>query len=1176
MKKQFHELLEELRIQKQISKKDLAQRANVTPGYISLLSRGERSAPSKATVTELANALDLSGETRLLFFEAAGYTPSTSLEFNLSDVLQIGNILKDHIVKEDWRTAPTTYNFWGRVKELQQLEPYISENKYKVIAILGLGGIGKTSLAAKLATNIKNTFEYAFWRSLLDAPPLRKVLEECIRFLSDQQPLDIPEDEDSWLPFLIDRLLELLSEHRCLIVLDNFETTMQSGERAGEYRDKYEGYGKLLQRLGETDHQSCIIITSREKPREMVRLEGANASATSMALDGLNYQEVKQILQDRQLVGETKDWVELIEFYRGNPLALKLIAEPIQQLFGGDIALFLSGNDTISGDIQGILEEQFLRLSEVERSIMYWIAIKREAISRNELKSNLILGINSNRVTDAISSLGRRSLIEIGERTDFTLQPVIMEYVTDHLVEQICQELRSQKLEIFLTHALLLAQTKDYLRETQRLLILTPIIHWLKTQLGQSESEKLLKELLTTIPDTINYAAGNIINLLIQSGADLRGADFSRLTIRQAFLQGVALPQVNFSDANLADSVFTDTIGSILTLTMSPDGKLMAAGTDNGDIRLWENENSRPFQDLLGHTDWVNAIAFSPDGKLLASGSDDQTVRIWEVDTGVCIQKIPYPSLVYTIAFSPDGELVATGGDDGILWLRDLTTGKISELTGHTEWIRSIAFSPDGRFLASGSADKTIRIWEIETEKCSILQGHTGWVYAIAFSPDGKLLASGSADHTILIWEVASGNRLKTLRGHTNWVRSIAFSVNGIIASGSTDQTIMLWQADTGQHLRTLSGHTGRVWSVTFSVDGQTVISGSDDQTVRLWDVHSGNSLKTLQGHTDWIRSVTFSPDGKLLASGGADQLVHLWSLRSQIDIPITNFHGHQHWIWSVAFSPDGNTLASGSDDTSVRLWDVQADTEIKMLRGHNSWVGSVAFSPDGALLASGSQDQTVKLWDVYLKQELKTLLGHTHWVGSVAFSPDGTWLASGSDDTDIRVWDITTGTCLHTLTGHEKGVSSVTIHPDGILLASGSQDQTIKLWDAHTGTELRTLRGHGDKIFSIAFSPDGKLLASGGADLTIRIWNVADGSCIRTLKGHTHWIYSVAFRPDGEILASSGHEGIIKLWNIQNGRCLRNLRNERPYEGMNITRARGLTDAQKTALKLLGAIETR
>jgi len=250
---------------------------------------------------------------------------------------------------------------------------------------------------------------------------------------------------------------------------------------------------------------------------------------------------------------------------------------------------------------------------------------------------------------------------------------------------------------------------------------------------------------------------------------------------------------------------------------------------------------------LSGHTGSVYSVAFSPDGRLLASGSSDWTIRLWDVGTGQVVRTLSrHTDSVYSVAFSPDGRLLASGSWDRTIRLWDVGTGQVVRtLSGHTYSVSSVAFSPDGRLLASGSDDRTIRLWDVGTgQVVRTLSGHTYLVNSVAFSPDGRLLASGSSDRTIRLWDVGTGQLVRTLSGHTDWVRSVAFSPDGrLLASGSWDRTIRLWDVGTGQVVRTLSGHTYSVNSVAFNPDGRLLASGSWDQTIRLWNVAMGVEL---------------------------------------------------------------------------------------------------------------------------------------------------------------------------------------------------------------------------------------------------------------------------------------------------------------------------------------------
>ena len=1186
----FSDLLEEFRKARGISKKQLAQISNLTPGYVSLLTRGERTAPSIETVIALAIALDLDEAQRSRFFEVAGYSSlfssATSDLFSELVASHLHNAVRIGDPSEERRRAiPRQQAFYGREKELEQLRHLIfGKPAMRCLAILGIGGVGKTSIAIELVKRIKGEFEYVHWYSFQtpSEETFSNILTDCLRHFSEESANDVEGDVNSKL----DSFITCLEKHRCLLIWDNFEYLLKSGRLVGEYAEGYREYSKLLNLVCSCQHRSCVILTSREKPDEVARQEGMVVK--SWSLSGVEDEDARKILRDKGLMVENDAWRRLVQLYSGNPFALQLVSPSIRDVFGGDIEAFLNSLEekqeqvVVVSVVHDLLAQQFQRLSEMEKEVMYWLAIEREPVYTQRLREDILQIAAKPDLLNVLESLLRRSLIERKDVNRFGLQPLVMDYLTNQLVQEVYEEIDRQQFVLLESHALIKAETEDYVRREQMRSILAPLKEKLLANFKQQEIEDKLQSLLAALrkegPQKSGYTAGNILNLLLYLDYDLHGYDFSSLTVRQAYLREKGLPEVNFAHANLSGSVFADTFGSVLSVALSPDGKLLAAGTANGEVRIWQMENRRLLHTCKGHTDWVRSIAFSTDGKILASGSHDRTIRLWDVDTGQCTGIFTeHENRVRAVAFSPTDEksLLASSSDDKTIRIWDTQRQTcLHTLSGHRDKINAIAFSPYDHTLVSVSHDETIRIWDVD--RGYLMQehrGHGGWIWSVAFSDDGNTLATGNEDGTISLWDMHTYHCLQILTGgHSARVNTVAFSPRrDILVSGSDDETVRLWHLSTGRS-QPLTGHTNWVRSVSVSYDGSILVSGSDDETVRIWDANKNQCLYTLQGYSGWIYSVAFNSGASpLLSSGGDDMRVRLWDVGT--GDRLLSLHGHTHRVRAVTFSSDNSKIASASDDQTVRIWEVETSICLPPLRGHKHRVRSVSFSPDNSKIASASDDQTVRIWEVDTGMCLATLHEHTSRVYSVAWSRDGNYLASSSEDENICLWDAHTYEILNVFSGHKGRVYAVSFSPDNAFLLSGGDDLIVRLWEVSTGTCVREMRGHSRRICSVAFSPDGQMLASASDDKNACLWSVATGELLHTISGHSGRVSSVAFF-DNVLLSTGSYDGTIKLWNPQMGNLVKTLRSERPYERVNITDVRGLTAAQKAMLKTLGAEE--
>ena len=614
------------------------------------------------------------------------------------------------------------------------------------------------------------------------------------------------------------------------------------------------------------------------------------------------------------------------------------------------------------------------------------------------------------------------------------------------------------------------------------------------------------------------------------------------------------------------------------------DGQTVAYGCYNGTVGLW---NCYSTEELGTHQGAVYSVAFSPDGQMLASGSDDHTIKLWNLsqpDTNPKILKHEGKVMVIAFFFSEDKkvQLLASGSGDKKVRLWNLLERdpQPTIFDQHEDIVNSVAFSPNGQILASAGDDKTIRLWnpsQPDTDP-KILENHKKPVCSIAFNPDGQILASGSEDKTIQLWDPSQNKPFKILEDHEGRVNSVAFSSNGqMLASGSDDETIRIWNLHQNNTApRVLKGHYFNITSVAFSPDDQMLASGSWDNTLRFWDLREPiPKSKPLKGSKDTVMAVAFSPDGQMLASGSWDETVRLWNLSQPAADPKV-LEKHEGIVMAVTFffSKDKKVqmLASGSADGKVRLWNLhQLDEAPIILEGHKDGVSSLAFSPDGTKLASGSwgKDRRIGLWDlsqlneesIYEKSSMLPS-GHDWSITSVQFSPNGKILASASNDKTIRLWNLQNRDVVFiipiVLQDHAGRVWSITFSPDGKMLASGSDDWTVRLWDLsqlkwdpNQPNVTHTIVGrHNSWVGSVAFSQDGKTLASGSYDRSIKLWNLQhlDEPPI-VLEGHEQSVTSVAFSPDGKTLASGSYDNTIRLWNtstkeLANMVCQKVLRN--------------------------------
>jgi WD40 repeat protein/DNA-binding SARP family transcriptional activator len=1136
-----------------------------------------------------------------------------------SDQATAGRATSDPVKRpavRDWDKMPTVRQFHGRTRELATVTSWVSDQRCRLVLVLGIGGVGKSTLAAQTVRAVADQFDAVIWSSLLNAPPPGEILRQWLRVLTQPAGITPPEDEAEQFRLL----MQLLRQQRCLLVLDNVESILLSqpgadasgSQPAGTLRPGYEGYTRLLQSLGEDRHRSCLLITSRELPHVLSNQRDQSPTVQVLALAGLETKAGQALLQAHGLAPDDQATLALVNQYSGNPLALQIVSHTIADLYAGDIAAFTAEGAPIFDDIRVVLDQQLARLSRLESELLLWLAIEREPITPVTLRNNLLDKGSQRTFLEALRALQRRSLLEkIGD--GFTLQNVIIEYLTDRLVEGVCAELledadagqqtvtdaaASRFTQSLLNrHALLKVSATESVRQSQVRLILHPIVERLLAQVGKKwlvqQLQRWLDGLRAAESPRQGYAAGNLLNLLLHLEADLSGFDFSGLAVWRADFRGAYLPNLDLTDADLSGSVFTHSFGFLGTLQFNAANELMLVDVVDNRLRLWQLREAALYQEVALPNLPIFSLTMSRDCKTVAFHTVAHQLML--VDLAGQQPFLPLRAHAHPIwryAFSPDDQWLISGDASGLVCLWDRQSGQLVQARQLAATsITAVAVAPDGETIAAATVTGTVYLWSLtDDQTMQTLQGHTEEVATLSFAQNGHLLAAGSHDTTVCVWEVPGGQLRYRLRGHTQPVRrSFATATGPLLITGGPEPFVYVWDLERGVARHLLASHGSGLETFALSPDGNRAAILDRNTIVSLWDTQQGQRIDSYPIYRNVIAAVDFSPDGGTLLSGGGDGALYLWQLRDGPAAQVSaRIPAHKQRITGVAFSADGQLLASSDDDHLIRLWDRASHQLLRTLDGHTASISGLAFSPDGQLLASSSYDGTVGVWSVSSGQRRYELVGHNNIVSCCAFSAHGNvtgqgappLLATGSLDQTILLWDTARGEVYQRLLGHTNGISRCAFSADSRRLISTSYDHTCCVWDTITGQRLATWETYPASYITVTCHPVYPILAVSGDDHIVRLLDLESGQLLAELHGHQEFVVSLRFHPQGQWLASAAGDQTIRLWDVaaaiqQGGKhqALQTLKTPGPYAGMKLAGVTGISAAQKSTLQALGAV---
>jgi WD40 repeat protein len=612
-----------------------------------------------------------------------------------------------------------------------------------------------------------------------------------------------------------------------------------------------------------------------------------------------------------------------------------------------------------------------------------------------------------------------------------------------------------------------------------------------------------------------------------------------------------------------------------LSVALSQDGRWVATGAADGQVRIWNAVTHRQAALLRAHASTVYQVAFSPDGRFLASASlEERGVRIWEVPSGRLLHTLEG---LGTVTWRPDGRelgslsVLASGGFQITIW--DPRTGQpLSRWSMGKTLISKIAYSPDGERIAVAHAtDGVVELWRLRGRRhLATLDPPAGAPKAqatMAFAPDGTLATGTGLQGQVQFWNGQTGRRLgrTTESPRRSSVSAMAFTPSGlnlIVAGGS--QAASVWDVREQAWLGDVfTGQPGTTVAVAVAGNGRLLAGAGTGRPTMLWrlaeDWFGG-------GENGAMNVVAFDRTGRKLATGGASGTVRVWDL---FDRSWKQRAKHSGFVTAVSYAPDG-TLASAADDGTIQVFDPSGRRR-SILDLTDYTVNDVAFSPDGTLLTATTSpplardpgtkitDHHLIVWDVKtLSQKLSVDLSEAG-PSALQFTPDGRHLVlsttaqNGTADAfrgNSTVWLWRTQDLREARSASERQfslgpgyVADVDLSPDGGTLAVAGADRRIQLWNLATGRRTRSFGSHPATIREIEFSPDGRTIATATVqDTFIRLWDVKSGSNLANLNGHADTINRVAFSPDGSLLASAAADGYVGLWNLRPDRAVQRI----------------------------------
>lgn len=1056
-------------------------------------------------------------------------------------------------------------------QEIKHIEDAL--DKKLVVVLYGFGGIGKTTLLKRLADNDK--FEYTFIYEVKNKENFTFVAKIILRECFGETTL--PDDERE----LMDQIFHRLETKKVLIVIDNLESIMGIGEESGKILPEYQGFVAFCNKFLETETQSRLIMSGREMLELGSRFIESYATIKMLGMDA---GQARKVLRDLNLNGSEHEWTEFTEYYSGNPLELKIAAREICDSYSCNISDFLH-DPSIPHELHELLREQFERFNKLEKVILLWCAVEREPVDEEYLISRFTLLEHGHRsIKRAFANVHNHCFVERDtedRRTVYYLQPVIQEFLSERLVDIFLNELVRSSPDYFKVVPLVDTDSKEYILEIQKKLLVAPLQESLARNYGDEISDSYLKSMCDATGNERSYSIGNIISILSARSSLIENWDFSNRYVLNTDLRRIKIKNCDFRNAVFEHVLMLHTFGNMIDVKFSFDDKIIIGGATDYNLYLWDSKDLSFRYKLSGHNDWIRSVA--SNSSFIASGSNDQTIRVYDAKAPhAFINAFREENRVRKVVLPKQADdYVYSAGDAGIINQWNIVTGERQKFSSHTGVVWNfivtqinhtpsiVSVSDDGKAIIWNVIDKSAKT--VFTTEHSIF-GHCG-LRSVVYDDENERLFFGSVNGNIIVFSMTEQKVVKVLS-----CQGIVWSLDYdrmrkklISASG---KNIIIWNCCEECYMPeyTLDAHDCDIWNVYYNSNYTKIISTADDYCFNLWDATKYRNLSSIAGYTNLLRCVFVSENNDAIYIAGDDSVIREYKLTNRAN-PTRFFEGHTNRIRHVDVSADGRMMLSCSDDKTVILWNLETG-EKRVFYGHKKRVWSVCFLKDQQF-ASAGEENDIYIWDFNKDEPIYYLRGHEDWIWDITYCRSNGLLASASEDKKCKLWDVEAKKELYTFNDHDKWLFGVSFDDAGRHIVTASTDGTANIYDTTSKEKICTLSNFECWVWSAIFLED-DVVAVGSQDGSVTVFKIDFGQkvAVRLKKHMLHhgWVDSLALSKKHKQFYSASADETVKVWSMDSYSYMDDFCIDKPYDKMRISNAHGLTSSELQSLRQLGA----